>query len=139
MQLGQIVLRLRQANTIFRNNVVGIVDRKDILQNTFSIIPVAFVVPENISNTSKNQLDSGINQLVIEDFSIVVVLDNDFSAKNKLGLVTYDRLHDIRADIWKAILGWQIDNNVYLISYNGGRLIELNSAYLLYEFRFNGR
>jgi hypothetical protein len=65
-----------------------------------------------------------------------VALDNGTSDKDKVGLIAYDKLADIRAEIFSAILGWQIPGTESLVSYGGGRIAGINRAYLWYQFEF---
>jgi hypothetical protein len=134
MLIGQIVLKLRLGDTTFGDLIGGSAELALVLNNTLTG-EMAFVIPLKDDATS-NQNDIGINQRVNERFGVVVALKNDSSASNKLGLVTYDRLHAIRAEIWSAILGWIPSGYEYPITYAGGKLLDINPAYLWYQFEF---
>jgi len=134
LKLGSIALKLRIAETCFGNNIAGAAEFGYAWSKSLKK-QVAFVIP--LGETAvPNNLDNGINQLITERFAVVVVIENDTSAKDQIGLTAYDSLHDIRAEIFSAILGWQIPGTEDIISYGGAKLIGINSANLWYQFEF---
>ena len=138
MKLSPIVLKIRTANTRFSNRVAGAAEMELALAHTLKQ-DTAFVIQLSES-TPLNAYDGTINQKITETFAVVVGLANDTSDKERTGLVSYDLVHDVRAEIWHAILGWNNPteaNGESLISYAGGRLLEVNRAYLWYQFEFN--
>jgi hypothetical protein len=137
MRLGQIALKLRLANTTFGTKIAGSAELALAMKGTLSA-ETAFVIPL-AEATSNNDMDIGIKQELEERFGVVVALANDSSQADKLGLIAYDRLHDIRAEIWSAILGWIMAGAEYPISYGGGRILGINRAYLYYQFEFSIR
>jgi len=134
MRLGLIVARLKDCETTFGNNIGGAAELGIAVKETYKT-DMAFVIPlTDTANTNPN--DFGINQKITEKFGIVVALNNDASQADKIGFKAYDRLHSIRAEIWSAILGWQMTDMEDVITYVGGRLININRAYLWYQFEF---
>jgi hypothetical protein len=67
---------------------------------------------------------------------VIIAIANDTSDKEKTGVLAYDRLHDIRSQIFKAILGYEIYGAESIIYYRGGNLWGINNAYLWYQFDF---
>jgi hypothetical protein len=134
MQIGAIVLKLRAASTRFGDMIAGAAELAYALSGTLTK-EVAFVIPLSEA-ASINNLDSGINQRITEKFGIIVALDNASSDKDKTGLTAYDSLHDVRAEIFKAILGWQIPGTEDLVSYSGGKSIGVTRATFWYQFEF---
>jgi hypothetical protein len=135
MRLAPIVVKIRAAGTRFGNKVGGAAEMAKVLESPFTK-DVAFVVPITES-VGVNAYDSGINQKITERFGVVVALDNGTSDREKTGIIAYDELFDIRAEIWEAILGWQVPEAESIISYAGGRLIGLTRATLWYLFEFS--
>jgi len=134
MQIGPIALKLRLAETIFGNNIFGAAELAMALEYTLKK-ECAFVV--QLSETaSSNNLDNSISQKITERFGVIVALDNGSSEKGKTGLIAYDKLFDIRAQIFKAILGWSMDGTEGPISYAGGKIAGINRSYLWYQFEF---
>ena len=134
MQIGPIALKLRLAETRFENRVFGAAQLALALEYTLKK-ETAFVVQLN-ETANANTLDNGISQKINEQFGVIIALDNGSSDKDKAGLISYDKLVDVRTEIFKAILGWQIPGTESLVSYAGGRVAGLNRAYLWYQFEF---
>ena len=121
MRLSPIVLKLRLAETRFGNRIAGAAELAYALQGTLQK-EVAFVI-QLAETASPNKLDNEVEQGLAERFAVIVALDNATTDKDKTGLIAYDALFEIRAEIWKAILGWQMDGpESYPITYGGGRV-----------------
>lgn len=134
MKLGQIALKIRAAETRFKDYVAGAAEFGYAWKNILKT-EMAFVVPLT-ETASANDQDVGINQKVTERFAVVIVLRNDTSSKDRTGLTAYDLIHDVRAEIFSAILGWQLEDAESVISYAGARLLNVNEANLWYQFEF---
>jgi hypothetical protein len=135
MKLSPIVLKLRAANiTKFENRIAGAAEFAIAQENTL-LKEMAFVV-QLAENASSHETENHINQTISEGFAVIVALKNDTTQKDKTGLTSYDSLFDIRAEIWKAILGWQVPGAESLIYYLGGRLLIVAADYLWYQFEF---
>lgn len=134
MRLAPIVLKLRLANTRFKNKIAGAAELAFALRGTL-MEEMAFVV--QLSETaSPNTLDSGISQKITERFGIIIMLKNDVSQKDKTGLTAYDSLFEIRAELFKALLGWQMDEAESLVSYSGGKVLGINRAQFWWQMEF---
>ena len=134
MRIVPIILRLRAANTRFENRIGGAAEL-DIAQKGTLTKDMAFVIPLN-EDTTANANDNIINQIITERFSIIVALANDTTQKDKAGIIAYDLLHDIRSEIFQAILGYEVAGAKSLITYAGGQLLNIHAAYLWYQFDF---
>lgn len=134
MQLAPIVLKLRLADTSFGNNIAGAAELALALEYTLKT-DAAFVVQLN-ETTPANDFDSGINQKITERFAIVAAASNATSDREKTGVVAHDRIHDLRSELFSAILGWQIPGTEGIIYYSGGRLLRVDRARLWYQFEF---
>lgn len=134
MKIGQIVLKLRLANTIFENRIAGAAELSMALQGTLQK-EVAFVL-QLAEEAQTNKYDSGINQQITEKFGVIVALDNATSQKDKTGITAYDKLYKVRKELFSALLGWQIEEMEDLISYGGGKVLGINRAQLWYQFEF---
>jgi hypothetical protein len=135
MRIGPIALKLRAAETRFGDYVFGAAELATALEYTLKA-EAAFVV-QLAETASPNVNDNSINQKITERFAVIVALDNGTSEKGKTGLIAYDKLYEVRAQILKAILGWQMSGTESLIEYGGGRIAGLNRAYLWYQFEFS--
>lgn len=134
MKLAPIALKLRLAETRFGNLIAGAAELSQAISATLKK-EMAFVIPISDS-VSPNGVDNGINQVLEEKFAVVVALDNAMTDKDKTGLTAYDLVHDVRAEIFRAILGWQIPGTEDVVEYAGGRAVGLTRSNLWYQFDF---
>lgn len=134
MKIGKIVLKIRAADTTFGNYIGGSAELNNALEHTLRR-EMAFVIPL-AESAELNDYDSGINQIITERFGVIVALRNDTTDKDKQGITAYDRLFDIRSELFRAILGWYMNEAESLIYYRGGSLVGFDGAYLWYQFEF---
>lgn len=136
MKLIPIVAALRARCTRFENRVAGAAQFKAIPDSGKLKLPAAYVVPsEDVTGEQQSQTDYW--QEVTEGFSVIVVLSNERDEKGQWA--SYDAVHYVRAEIWKALLGWGPDPEAYEIRYAGGALLDLNRHELYYQFDFTVR
>jgi hypothetical protein len=134
MKLGPVALKLRASNTRFGDRIAGAAEFGSVRNNTVNyetlfVIPLTDTVPDNSYDTS-------INQNIRQGFAVIVALLNDTSQADKLGLLAFDKIHDVRAEIWSSILGWEPPESDGVIGYAGGRLLAINRAWLWWQFDF---
>lgn len=134
MRLSLIVAKLKAANTRFENRIAGAAQLDWCLDNTFEG-DTAFVVQIGES-THENEYDSGINQVIKERFAVIVALRNDLTTLDKLGIRAYDSLHDIRVELWAALLNWNMPETEEPIYYMGGNIFAIHRGYLWYQYNF---
>ena len=134
MRLGPIVLKLRLANTSLGQAIGGAADLEALKESTFQ--KMAFVVPTG-ERAGANEQDATILQRLEEGFAVIVAMTNDKPQTDKLGLNAFDQLDAIRAEIFSAILGWEMDGYETPVVYLGGTLVDMNAAYLWYQFEFS--
>lgn len=135
MKIGPIVLALRLAGTRFGSRIAGAAELGMVLDGATLNDETAFVVP-TADKPDSNKESSGINQKVIEGFAVIVALSTDNNKKDKLSIAAYDNVHDVRAELFAGVLGLQINGQESIVSYAGGQLVEINRAYLWYQFEF---
>lgn len=134
MKIGLIALRLREANTRFENRVAGVAELARAYDHTLQQ-NMAFVLPLGES-AAPNAYDSGINQMLTERFGVIVAVRTDVTEGDKLGLSAYDMLHDVRTELFGALLGWEPDGADSKVYYKGGVLLSITRATLWYQFEF---
>ncbi|HBZ5657276.1 TPA: hypothetical protein MK055_004778, partial [Salmonella enterica subsp. enterica serovar Weltevreden] len=119
MKLTPIIAALRSRCPRFENRVGGAAQFKAIPEAGKLRLPAAYVVPaEDVTGEQKSQTDYW--QDLTEGFSVIVVLSNERDEKGQWA--SYDAVHDVRQEIWKALLGWEPDSQVHEIQYAGGML-----------------
>jgi hypothetical protein len=131
MKLSPIILQLRSASTSFGNNIAGAAELVAAEKETYSV-DRAFVV-QLAENATPNDQTLGINQSINEIFAVIVALNN---TGDRRGQTAYDGVFTIRAEIFSGILGWKIPGAEGLVEYSAGRLLDMNRAYLWYQFEF---
>lgn len=134
MRLAPIVLRLRVAKTTFGNNIFGSAELDKAIQGTL-MKQMAFVIPL-IEKANANNMDNTVNQVLIERFAVIVALQNDVSQSDKTGITAYDTLHNIRSELFRALLNVWMKDTETPIYYIGGSLLDLTGNYLWYQFEF---
>lgn len=133
MKLTPIIAALRSRCPRFENRVGGAAQFKAIPEAGKLRLPAAYVVPaEDVTGEQKSQTDYW--QDLTEGFSVIVVLSNERDEKGQWA--SYDAVHDVRQEIWKALLGWEPDPQAHEIQYTGGMLLDLNRHELYYQFDF---
>jgi len=137
MKLVPIILHLRSKNTHFGTMVGGSAELDIAIKNTLKR-DMAYVVPLS-DECPPNNYDSGINQQITERFGVVVALGNDLSDADKTGITAYNKLDNIRSELFKCLLGWQIVGAESLLYYVGGRFVIIQNDYLWWEFDFEFR
>lgn len=143
MKLGSLVLHLRNNISSFDNAIGGAAEYAMARENTL-LKEMAFILPL-IDTAEANDYDTSVNQKVTEQFAVVVALKNDNNFADKTGFAAYNRLHDIRQELFEAYLGldiaslygssWSATSNS-LVYYRGGQLLDLDRAYIWYQFTF---
>lgn len=135
MNLGLVALKIRNASTRFGNRVVGAAELALAQEYTLKD-ETAFVVPLTEAATP-NQNDTWVNQLIKENFGVIVALKNDKATTDKLGFKALDLHADVRAELLTALLGWTMPSaSAELVCYAGGRLVDVNPAWLWYMYEF---
>lgn len=139
MRLGPIALKIRVHFGSIRehrigNRVAGAAELASAYKGTL-LEEAAFVI-QLADDARPNDMDQGVNQRITERFGVVIALKNDGSDADKLGLGAYDSIHNLRAQLFKALLGWQMEGMESLVSYRGGRLLSISRAWLWYQFEF---
>jgi len=141
MKIASIVLRLRAADTRFGNNIAGAAEFGMVQADTLTE-DTAYVIQTD-ETTFPNQTEADVSQRLTEEFGIVVAIRNDLSLADKTGLTAYDSLFEIRREFWNILVGLELPNDddpQYIIegpiSYKGGVLLDINAAWLWYQFQF---
>jgi len=134
MRIGNLVLRMRKKNTSFGTLVGGAAELEVAMMNTLTK-NMAFIIPVSES-AEGNGYDSIVDQKLIERFAVVIALQTDSDMKEKLGHKAYDKIHDIRNELFGVFAGIQLQEAESLIYYRGGRLLDMTRAYLWYQFEF---
>lgn len=139
MKLNLIIDQLRTYCPAFapvspatRARVAGAADFKMVPETVALDVPCAFVIPLEDSPEPPQALNA-VRQQMVESFAVVVALDNTADERGQASATT---LHDLRAQLWKALLGWKPEADYDGISYEGGSLLQLDRKRMWYRFEF---
>lgn len=132
MQLETIIAHLRTYCPTFAQNVAGAAQFKHLDSATNLPLPCAFVIPLD-DNPQESRSMNDVLQPMTESFAVIVALSNVVDEKGQASAAT---VHTIRAEIWKALLGWQPDPRYSGIEYEGGSSLSVDRARLWYQFEF---
>lgn len=131
MKITPVVAHLRQYCPSFQDRVVGGIDFEAVANSTKLSRPAAYVIATG-DVASKNQNQNAVLQNIRDDFDVVLVLDT----QDERGQEAVDLLHDLRAELWRALVGWKPGPDYDPIAYAGGEAVAINRARVLYRFSF---
>ncbi|NVZ64692.1 hypothetical protein HX867_21540 [Pseudomonas gingeri] len=102
----------------------------DLLQgNTTLQTPAAFVAV--IADLASKDASQNVTRQGIRDrLELTLVLDGSN------GQAAFDQLHTLRAELWRALVGFKPDTFYTPLEYDGGELISINASRLLYRLHF---
>ena len=112
--------------------VAGAAEFKVIPETQALPVPCAFVIPLEDSPEPPKAMNA-VRQEMVESFAVVVALDN---TPDERGQASATSLHDLRAELWRALLGWRPEAHYDGIRYEGGSLLELDRKRMWYRFEF---
>ena len=133
MKLSPIILALRIAKTHFGDLIGGGIDLTRVQQNTLTA-DTAFVIPLG-EDATENAVDNSVDQTIRDRFAVVCAIKNDSSPKDKAGLLAYDVLDSIRAELFAVLINFDI-GYASTIEYSGAKLLDINGAWLWWQYEF---
>lgn len=133
MNIDLIINELKARCPTFERRVAGAAEYEDLRNSSNLKVPAAYVIPLDES-AAGNETQNSIRQTLTEGFMVVVVVDNRADPR---GQTATQSLHVLRKEIWKAILGWEPDEDYEMIQYDGGSLLGMDRYRLDYGFEFS--
>lgn len=133
MKLELVIAQLRARCPTFAQRVAGAAEYQIVPESTAISVPAAFVIPL-ADDPEENGAETGVRQRLVETFGVVVALSN---VTDERGQTAYSAVHEIRKEIWKALLGWVPDEDYGAVQYAGGNLVQLDRARLWWQFEFS--
>ncbi|RON01803.1 hypothetical protein BK659_25155 [Pseudomonas brassicacearum] len=129
MKISPILTQLREQCPSFANRIAAGIDLQSLQANTPLQTPCAYVVP--IADlASKSVAQNLLLQPIRDRFEVTLVLDTTDATE------ALDLLHDLRAELWRALVGFKPGSAYDAIAYDGGELVSINSSRVLYRLRF---
>lgn len=132
MRVSRIVAHLRKHCPSFDKRIaVGLDFSPERSQVKFAV-PCAVVFPDG-DEASSSMARESIVQDVEDTFSVVLILKTQDAIR---GDETADHLHLLRAELFRALLGWVPDDGYDPIEYVGGEVTEMDRSLTYYVMRF---
>jgi hypothetical protein len=131
MKITPVVLQLRKHCPLFAGRIAGGIDFDAVKASQQVDRPGAFVIATG-DDASDNDIENGIRQNITDAFDVVVILDT----KDSRGQLAVDVLHEIRAQLWRALVGWKPAAEYDAITYDGGDLVQIDRALVIYRYSF---
>ena len=132
MNLNIIIGQLRAQIPAFENRVAGAAKFSILPEASNLLVPAAYVIPMD-ENPERNQSGNGYRQTVQEGFAVIVALSNKADERGQAATMS---VHDMRALLFKSLLGFQPGEKYDVIEYEGGNLLHMDRARLYFQFEF---
>lgn len=131
MKISHVVAHLRTYCPAFSGRVSAGIDWDAVANSAKLNHPSAYVIAAG-DDAAPNELQNVARQNITDLFDVILVLDST----DERGQEAADLLHDLRAGLWKALVGWQPGTEYDPIEYGGGSLVFINRARVVYRFSF---
>ena len=129
MKMTPLITQLRDQCPTLGNRIAAGVDLATLQTDNPLQTPSAWVSPlEDLASASTAQ--NLTTQPIRDRFEIVLALDATDATK------ALDLLHDLRAELWRALVGFKPGNDYSAIVYDGGEMVSINSSRAFYRLRF---
>lgn len=129
MKITPLITQLRDHCPTLDNRVAAGIDLETLQASTPLSTPCAYVVP--IADLAgANAAQNATRQTIRDRFEVTLVLDTTDATK------ALDLLHDLRAELWRALVGFKPGGDYDAIAYDGGERVSINSNRVLYRLRF---
>ncbi|WP_085647815.1 MULTISPECIES: hypothetical protein [unclassified Pseudomonas] len=129
MKISPILTQLRAQCPSLAGHIATGVDLALLQGDPNLPMPSAHVSPlADLASTSTAQ--NTASQPIRDRFEIILALDATDATK------ALDLLHDLRAELWRALVGFKPDSNYSAIVYDGGETVSINSSRAFYRLRF---
>ena len=129
MKITALITQLREQCPTLANRIAAGIDLATLQANTPLQTPCAYVV--SLADVASKSLAQNLMLQSIRDrFEVTLVLDTADAA------AALDQLHNLRAELWRALVGFKPGSDYDAIEYDGGELVSINSSRVLYRLRF---
>jgi hypothetical protein len=131
MKLNPIVAHLRRELPSVAGRVAGGIDWDAVIDSAQLTLPAAYVIA-TADAAAPSRAQNMVIQDITDQFNVVIVLDTS----DERGQADNDLLHDMRAELWRALLGWRPAPEYSPIEYGKGALLHISRARVVYQFTF---
>jgi len=129
MKITPLIAQLRDHCPTLASRVAVGIDLATLQADNPLQTPCAYVI--TLADLASNSLAQNLTQQPIRDrFEVTLMLDATDATK------ALDLLHDLRAELWRALVGFKPGSDYGAIEYDGGELVSISSSRVLYRLRF---
>lgn len=132
MKISPIIAHLRENCPSLDSRVSGGIDLDAVSESVLLKNPSAYVIAAD-DKAGDNQAQNAVIQDIEDRFEVVLAMDT----KDERGQQATDLLHDFRKELWRALVGWRPTAEYDPIVYDGGGLVLINRARVVYRFSFS--
>lgn len=131
MHITPVIAQVRLYCPMFGGRVAGGMKLAAILDSSFLSLPAAHILMTG-DDPGENESQTNTRQPIVDEFDVLVVVKAD----DERGQSVADFMHDIRAELFRALVGWEPEPGYEHITYEGGELMSLDRARAVYRFTF---
>lgn len=131
MKLNPLVAHLRLACPSFAGRVSGGIDWDAVVESAQLPLPAAYVIA-TADAAAPSKAQNKVIQDITDQFNVVIVLDTS----DERGQADNELLHDMRAELWRALIGYIPSPEYTPIEYGKGALLHISRARVVYQFTF---
>lgn len=132
MKISPIIAHLRENCPSLAERVSGGIDLDAVSESVLLKNPSAYVIAAD-DKAGDNRAQNAVIQDIEDRFEVVLAMDT----KDERGQQATDLLHDFRKELWRALVGWRPGEEYDPIVYDGGGLVLINRARVVYRFSFS--
>lgn len=132
MKITPVIAHLRAYCPSLHDRISGGIDLDAVAESVLLQNPSAYVIAVD-DEASDNDLQTGVRQGITDRFNVVLALDT----KDERGQQAADLVHEFRKELWKALVGWSPGPEYDPLVYDGGGLVLINRARVVYRFSFS--
>lgn len=131
MKLIPIIKHLRSTCPTFARRVYGGLDWDPVAKSVKTDMPAAYVICIGDS-ADPSDTQGTIRQRVRDAIDVNV----EVWSEDERGQGAADLIHDLRAELWRALVGFKPDADGAPLQYDDGELLLIDRSKAVYRFRF---
>ncbi|GFM82886.1 hypothetical protein PSCICN_35780 [Pseudomonas cichorii] len=131
MKITPIVAHLQATCPTFAGRISAGIYWNAVMNSTALSSPSAYVIATGDAATA-NDLKNAVRQNITDRIDVVVVL----TGSDERGQEASEQLHAVRAELWRALVGWNAGSDYEPLEYTGGGLLQVNASQVAWRFGF---
>ncbi|WP_242173683.1 MULTISPECIES: hypothetical protein [unclassified Pseudomonas] len=131
MKLIPIIKHLRNTCPSFKRRVYGGLDWDPVAKSVQTDMPAAYVIC--IGDSAEPSDTSGVIRQKVRD---AIDVNVEVWCEDERGQGAADLIDDLRAELWRALVGFKPGGDGNPLQYDDGELLLIDRAKAVYRFRF---